>query len=82
MGETFLICIHDVSANHPYAILRTSIYNTSKDVIKQIFMKTQRYGDDEKDFVLIEELGETSAEFTKSRKITLLNSNCNFFRRS
>lgn len=36
MGETFLVCIHDVSDNHPYAILRTSIYSTARDLIKQV----------------------------------------------
>lgn len=36
MGETFLICVHNVSDTHSYAILRTSIYNTTKDVIKQV----------------------------------------------
>lgn len=37
MGETFLVCVHNVSDNHLYAILRTSIDNTAKDVIKQVF---------------------------------------------
>jgi len=23
MGETFIVCIHNISDNHPYAILRT-----------------------------------------------------------
>lgn len=36
MGETFLVCIHNVSDNHPYAILRTSINNTAKEIIKQV----------------------------------------------
>ncbi|KAH7728443.1 phospholipase C [Aphelenchoides avenae] len=58
MGETFLVCIHNVSDNHPYAILRTSVKNSAEDVIKQIFTKTQRY-DNEKDYVLVEELRES-----------------------
>lgn len=40
MGETFLVCIHNISDSMPYAILRTSINNTSKDVIKQVRSKT------------------------------------------
>ncbi|KAI6195032.1 hypothetical protein M3Y96_01188100 [Aphelenchoides besseyi] len=59
MGDTFLVCVHNVSEHHPYAILRTSIYNTSRDVIKQIFIKTQRC-DSEEDFVLVEELRDTT----------------------
>ncbi|KAI1731739.1 phosphatidylinositol-specific phospholipase c, Y domain-containing protein [Ditylenchus destructor] len=58
MGESFLVCIHNISDNHPYAILRTSINNTAKDIIKQIFAKTQRYDVNEDDYVLIEELRE------------------------
>jgi hypothetical protein len=36
MGETFLVCIHNIAENHPYAILRTSINNTASDVIRQV----------------------------------------------
>uniref|UniRef100_A0AC34Q8F1 Phosphoinositide phospholipase C n=1 Tax=Panagrolaimus sp. JU765 TaxID=591449 RepID=A0AC34Q8F1_9BILA len=65
MGETFLICIHNVSDNHPYAILRTSINNTATDIIKQIMMKTQRFDVDENDFVLVEELRDNASEFCR-----------------
>lgn len=65
MGETFLLCIHNIGDNHPYAILRVSVNNTASDIIKQIMIKTQRYGVDEGDFVLVEELRETAAEFCR-----------------
>ncbi|CAD5206460.1 unnamed protein product [Bursaphelenchus okinawaensis] len=58
MGETFLVCVHDVSDSHPYAILRTSIHNTANDLIKQILVKSQKYEPNEEDFVIIEELGD------------------------
>ncbi|KAI6230307.1 hypothetical protein M3Y99_01077200 [Aphelenchoides fujianensis] len=71
MGDTFLVCVHNVSEHHPYAILRTSIYNTSRDVIKQIFVKTQRYDADENDFVLVEELRDNAPlETSKSAAST------------
>ena len=65
MGETFLICIHNVSDNHPYAILRTSINNTASDIIKQIMIKTQRFDVDENEYVLVEELRDNPNEFSR-----------------
>uniref|UniRef100_A0A7E4VIV1 Phosphoinositide phospholipase C n=1 Tax=Panagrellus redivivus TaxID=6233 RepID=A0A7E4VIV1_PANRE len=65
MGETFLICIHNVSDNHPYAILRTGVNNTARDIIKQIMIKTQRYDTDETEFVLVEEVRDQPTEFVR-----------------
>uniref|UniRef100_A0A1I8BPM6 Phosphoinositide phospholipase C n=1 Tax=Meloidogyne hapla TaxID=6305 RepID=A0A1I8BPM6_MELHA len=56
MGETFIVCIHNISDNHPYAILRTSVNNTAKDVINQIFAKTQRFDIKLEEYALIEEV--------------------------
>ncbi|KHJ91934.1 hypothetical protein OESDEN_08188 [Oesophagostomum dentatum] len=36
MGDTFLVCIHKVSEDQPYAILRASIHSTATDIIKQV----------------------------------------------
>lgn len=65
MGETFLLCIHNISDNAPYAIIRAGINNSAADIIKQIMVKTQRYGIDENDFVLVEELRENPQEFSR-----------------
>uniref|UniRef100_A0A9J2P4G7 Phosphoinositide phospholipase C n=1 Tax=Ascaris lumbricoides TaxID=6252 RepID=A0A9J2P4G7_ASCLU len=35
-GETFLVCVHNVSEDQPYAILRASINCTANDIIKQV----------------------------------------------
>uniref|UniRef100_A0A915LES6 Ras-associating domain-containing protein n=1 Tax=Meloidogyne javanica TaxID=6303 RepID=A0A915LES6_MELJA len=56
MGETFIVCIHNISDNHPYAILRTSVNNTAKDVINQIFAKTQRFDIKLEEYALVEEV--------------------------
>ncbi|KAK0396427.1 hypothetical protein QR680_001710 [Steinernema hermaphroditum] len=62
MGDTFLVCIHNVSEDQPYAILRASVNSTSSDIIKQVFLKARRLEEDESDFVLIEELPEENAD--------------------
>uniref|UniRef100_A0A915DR73 Ras-associating domain-containing protein n=1 Tax=Ditylenchus dipsaci TaxID=166011 RepID=A0A915DR73_9BILA len=71
MGETFLVCIHNISDSHPYAILRTSINNTASDIIKQIFAKTQmqRFEANEGDYVLVEELKEPLNEPSTSKHL-------------
>uniref|UniRef100_A0A183C4W4 Phosphoinositide phospholipase C n=1 Tax=Globodera pallida TaxID=36090 RepID=A0A183C4W4_GLOPA len=56
MGETFLVCVHNISDTHPYAILRTSINNTARDIIKQIFAKTQCYDVELDEYALVEEV--------------------------
>ncbi|VDK45135.1 unnamed protein product [Anisakis simplex] len=55
-GDTFLMCVHNVSDDQPYAILRTSKHSTASDVIKQVFMKARRLDIDESEYVLMEEL--------------------------
>lgn len=62
MGETFLLCVY--ITKDQYVLLRTSVYNTSQDVVKQIFVKTQRYFDDEAQFVLLEELRDQPTDST------------------
>uniref|UniRef100_A0A1I7W479 Phosphoinositide phospholipase C n=1 Tax=Loa loa TaxID=7209 RepID=A0A1I7W479_LOALO len=36
MNETFLVCVHNVSRDQPYVILRPSIYSTANDIIKEV----------------------------------------------
>ncbi|KAL3102215.1 hypothetical protein niasHS_003624 [Heterodera schachtii] len=72
MGETFLVCVHNISDNHPYAILRTSINNTARDIIKQIFAKTQCYEVDLDEYALVEEIvvGQQRTEPNRTEKGT------------
>ncbi|WKY15760.1 hypothetical protein Q1695_000889 [Nippostrongylus brasiliensis] len=58
MGDTFLVCVHNVSEDQPYAILRASVHSTATDIIRQVFMKSRRSDMDESDFVLVEETSE------------------------
>ncbi|GMR61678.1 hypothetical protein PMAYCL1PPCAC_31873, partial [Pristionchus mayeri] len=58
MAETFLVCVHNVSEDQPYAILRASVSSTATDIIRQVFLKARRPEADESDFVLVEEIGE------------------------
>ncbi|CAJ0927914.1 unnamed protein product, partial [Mesorhabditis belari] len=67
MGDTFLVCVHNVSDDQPYAILRASIKSTATDVIKQVFMKSRRLEMDENDFVLIEETGDEPCTGTTTK---------------
>ena len=36
MGDTFLVCVHNVADDQPYAILRASINSTASDIIRQV----------------------------------------------
>lgn len=36
MGDTFLVCVHNVSEDQPYAILRAGIHSTAADIIRQV----------------------------------------------
>uniref|UniRef100_A0A915PXN4 Phosphoinositide phospholipase C n=1 Tax=Setaria digitata TaxID=48799 RepID=A0A915PXN4_9BILA len=36
VSGTFLICVHNVSRDRPYVILRASIYSTASDIIKEV----------------------------------------------
>ncbi|KJH43047.1 Ras association domain protein [Dictyocaulus viviparus] len=55
MEDTFLLCVHNVSNDKPYVILRASVHCTAADIIRQVFQKSRRSNVDESDFVLIEE---------------------------
>ncbi|CAI4232602.1 unnamed protein product [Auanema sp. JU1783] len=55
MGDTFLVCVHNVTEDLPYSILRTSVHSTANDIIKQILLRTNRATADENEFVLVEE---------------------------
>uniref|UniRef100_A0A158R571 Phosphoinositide phospholipase C n=1 Tax=Syphacia muris TaxID=451379 RepID=A0A158R571_9BILA len=71
MGETFLLCIHNVSADQPYAILRACITSTASDIIRQVFLKSApdiNYND----YVLVEEIAE-SGHFS-SKQVQLPSS--------
>uniref|UniRef100_T1IQR7 Phosphoinositide phospholipase C n=1 Tax=Strigamia maritima TaxID=126957 RepID=T1IQR7_STRMM len=52
---TFLVCVHNVSPEIPYAILRAPITSSSQDIITQALVKARRL-EEPKKFVLIEEL--------------------------
>lgn len=54
--ENFLVCIHNVSSDIPYAILRVPIKATAQDVLAQALLKSRRM-DNPNNFVLVEELG-------------------------
>ncbi|CAD6185127.1 unnamed protein product [Caenorhabditis auriculariae] len=58
MGDTFLVCVHNVSEDQPYAILRASINSTASDIIRQVFVKARRPNMDESEYVLVEETCE------------------------
>ncbi|KAL3981937.1 Phosphatidylinositol-specific phospholipase C X domain family protein [Acanthocheilonema viteae] len=71
VSGTFLVCIHNVSRNQPYIILRASIYSTANDIIKEVFLKSKQTNVIESEYVLVE---ETMKE-TNSALITSLESN-------
>ncbi|EFO89618.1 CRE-PLC-1 protein [Caenorhabditis remanei] len=58
MGDTFLVCVHNVSEDQPYAILRAGINSTAADIIRQVFVKARRPNVDDAEYVLIEETGD------------------------
>ncbi|CAJ0572763.1 unnamed protein product, partial [Mesorhabditis spiculigera] len=74
MGDTFLVCVHNVSDDQPYAILRASINSTATDVIKQVFMKSRRLELDENEFVLVEETGDEPCPTTTKNYPGKVNS--------
>ncbi|ODN01451.1 1-phosphatidylinositol 4,5-bisphosphate phosphodiesterase epsilon-1 [Orchesella cincta] len=67
--DNFLVCVHNVSPEIPYAILKVPIRSTSQDIIAQAFVKARRLEDPSR-FVLIEELEpmlpSTSAQSSES----------------
>uniref|UniRef100_A0A1I7U151 Ras-associating domain-containing protein n=1 Tax=Caenorhabditis tropicalis TaxID=1561998 RepID=A0A1I7U151_9PELO len=60
MGDTFLVCVHNVSEDQPYAILRAGINSTAADIIRQVFVKARRPNVDDAEYVLIEEICDDS----------------------
>ncbi|VDM23665.1 unnamed protein product [Toxocara canis] len=66
IGETFLVCVHNVSEDQPYVILRANINSTASDIIRQVFMKARCLDVDESEYVLIEELLEGDSKGTIS----------------
>ncbi|CAJ0933262.1 unnamed protein product, partial [Mesorhabditis belari] len=66
MGDTFLVCVHNVSDEQPYAILRASVNSSAKDIIKQVFLKARRLDENEGDFVLVEELNDSQQQGSSS----------------
>ncbi|KAM3726543.1 1-phosphatidylinositol 4,5-bisphosphate phosphodiesterase epsilon-1 [Dirofilaria immitis] len=56
MSGTFLVCVHNVSKNQPYVILRASINSTADDIIKEVFLKSQQTNVTESEYVLVEEI--------------------------
>ncbi|KAK6033703.1 Ras association domain protein [Ostertagia ostertagi] len=55
MGNTFLVCVHNVSEEQPYVILRASVHSTAADIIRQVFMKVRRAHEDESNYAIVEE---------------------------
>lgn len=63
--ENFLVCIHNVSQDIPYAILRVPMKATAQDVLAQALLKSRRM-DNPNNFVLVEELGNpTDSHFSQ-----------------
>uniref|UniRef100_A0A5S6QM85 Phosphoinositide phospholipase C n=1 Tax=Trichuris muris TaxID=70415 RepID=A0A5S6QM85_TRIMR len=54
---TFLVCIHNVSDDQDYAILRVPIGSTARDIISQVLIKARRT-ENSSSFVLVEEVEE------------------------
>lgn len=59
--ENFLVCIHNVSQDIPYAILRVPMKATAQDVLAQALLKSRRM-DNPNNFVLVEELGNNPSD--------------------
>lgn len=36
IGDTFLVCVHNVCDNQPYVILRANISSTANDIIRKV----------------------------------------------
>ncbi|CAO4384140.1 unnamed protein product [Caenorhabditis nigoni] len=66
MGDTFLVCVHNVSEDQPYAILRAGINSTAADIIRQVFVKARRPNVDDAEYVLVEE----TCDDTKINQVT------------
>ncbi|XP_077501808.1 uncharacterized protein LOC144112865 isoform X2 [Amblyomma americanum] len=53
--ETYLVCVYNVSADQPYAILKAPISSTAQDIIAQALVKARR-AEDPINFVLVEQM--------------------------
>ncbi|VDO32431.1 unnamed protein product [Onchocerca flexuosa] len=79
MSETFLVCVHNVSRNQPYIILRASINSTANDIIKEVFLKSQQTNVTESEYVLVEEtMKEKSSALIKSLETSIPGNNILF----
>ncbi|XP_077544076.1 uncharacterized protein LOC144156122 [Haemaphysalis longicornis] len=52
---TYLVCVYNVSADQPYAILKAPISSTAQDIIAQALVKARR-AEDPMNFVLVEQM--------------------------
>ncbi|CEF70920.1 1-phosphatidylinositol 4,5-bisphosphate phosphodiesterase epsilon-1 [Strongyloides ratti] len=77
MGDTFLISIHNVSKEHPYAILRVNMSSTAKTIISQLFLKFRILDANENEYILLEEVYDESEvqNRLKGNKTSLIPSN-------
>lgn len=69
--NNFLVCIHNVSTQIPYTILKAPMTSTTQDILAQALVKARRMEDPSK-FVLVEELeyghlGDPSSSGSKSK---------------
>ncbi|KFD72382.1 hypothetical protein M514_01694 [Trichuris suis] len=55
---TFLVCVHNVSEDQDYAILRVPVNSTANDIINQVLIKARRT-ENSSAFVLVEETEES-----------------------
>uniref|UniRef100_A0AC35TZW9 Phosphoinositide phospholipase C n=1 Tax=Rhabditophanes sp. KR3021 TaxID=114890 RepID=A0AC35TZW9_9BILA len=67
MGDTFLVCIHNITHDHPYAILRANINSTASDIIKQVFNKIRKMDVYDNNYVLVEEIPD---EYEQPQRIS------------
>ncbi|VDN57858.1 unnamed protein product [Dracunculus medinensis] len=58
IGDTFLVCVHNVCDNQPYVILRANISSTANDIIRKVFIKSHCVEANEADYVLVEETAD------------------------
>nr|XP_006812527.1 PREDICTED: uncharacterized protein LOC102809018 [Saccoglossus kowalevskii] len=54
--QTFLVCVYNVSKEQPYTIFRALVSSTAQDIIAQSMAKARRFGEDPREFVLVEHL--------------------------
>ena len=80
--DTFLVCVHNVSPEIPYAILKVPVSACAQDVLAQALVKARRMEDPTR-FVLMEELewgGGGSGASSGSRQQRVLDDEENVYR--